>query len=185
MLSMEDCVGADQTNMTGIAGFGGAKKTKGDKMRTIGLVLAAAAVFLLGCSGVPQEQAQESQQTLGNYRATWKSVPELQDVMDAMVEVNAEALWNVAIEEQAPKTGEDWEKLDHAAITLIETGKFLKVSDLAKDNPDWPQDADRFIAQAQAARNAVKEKNLEQLLEAGNEINEACTGCHNKYFEDQ
>ena len=150
-------------------------------MRRTGLGLAATAVFLFGCSSSPPQASQ----TPGNYRATWKSVPELQDVMDAMVEVNAEILWNAALDENAPKTGEDWEKLDHAAVSLIETGKLLKISQLAKDNPDWPKDADRFIAQAEAARKAVKDRNLPNLLSAGDEINEACTGCHNKYFEDQ
>jgi cytochrome c556 len=91
----------------------------------------------------------------------------------------------VALDEYVPKNGEDWEKLDHAAVTLIQTGKLLKISNVAKDNPDWPKDADRLIAQVEAARAAVKERNLENLLKAGDEINEACTGCHNKYFEDQ
>ena len=157
-------------------------------MRTIGICFAVTALFFAGCSNAPQQQGTqqaEASSTPGNYRATWKSVPELQDVMDAMIEVNAEALWNVAIEEMAPKNVDDWEKLDHAAVTLIETGKFLKVSNLAKDNPDWPKDADTFIAHVEAARAAVKERNLEKLLKAGDEINEACTGCHNKYFEDQ
>ena len=155
-------------------------------MRTIGFVLVVTAGFLWGCSNAPkQAAAQQATQTPGNYRATWKSVPELQDVMDAMVEVNAETLWNVAIDAQAPKTGEDWEKLDHAAVALIETGKLLKVSDLAKQNPDWPKDADRLIAHAQEARKAVQDRNLQGLLSAGDDINEACTTCHNRYFEDQ
>ena len=156
-------------------------------MRTIGLFFAIT-MLLAGCSTAPQQQeAQqaEASSTPGNYRATWKSVPELQDVMDAMVEVNAEILWNVAIEEKAPKNIDDWEALDHAAVTLIETGKFLKVSNLAKENPDWPKDADTFISTVEAARAAVKQRNLEGLLKAGDNINEACTGCHNKYFEDQ
>ena len=156
-------------------------------MRTIGLFVAVT-MLMAGCSSAPQQQEAhqaEASSTPGNYRATWKSVPELQDVMDAMVEVNAEILWNVAIEEKAPKNIDDWEALDHAAVTLIETGKFLKVSNLAKDNPDWPKDADTFIATVEAARAAVKQRNLEGLLRAGDFINEACSGCHNKYFEDE
>ena len=157
-------------------------------MRTIEICLAVIVMLLTGCSNAPQQQdAQQAQdpETPGSYRATWTSVPELQDVMDAMVEVNAETLWNVAIEDQAPKSADDWEKLDHAAVTLIETGKLLKVSNLAKQNPDWPKDADAFIATVEQARAAVKNKNLENLLSAGNDMNEACTNCHNRYFEDQ
>ena len=85
--------------------IGWMEKKRGESMRRTGLGLAATAVFLFGCSS----GLQQASQTPGNYRATWKSVPELQDVMDAMVEVNAEILWNAALDEKAPKTGEDWE----------------------------------------------------------------------------
>lgn len=161
------------------------REKKGEWMRPLGLALTVTALFLLGCSSAPQQTAQQASQTPGNYRATWKSVPELQDVMDAMVEVNVEMLWNVGIEENAPKKDDDWHKLEHAAITLVETGKFIKSSHLAKDNPDWPKDADSFIASAEAARKAVQARNLEHLLTAGDALNEACLGCHNKYFEDE
>ena len=154
-------------------------------MHTFRLTLIVTAIFLFGCSTSPQQQGQQAGQTPGNYRATWKSVPELQDVMDAMVEMGAETLWNAALDEHAPKTGEDWEKLDHAAITLIHAGKYIKTSHLALNNPDWPQDSDKFIAVAEAARKAVKDKDLKTLVSTGDELNEVCANCHNKYFEDQ
>src|SRR5262245_34985473 len=105
-------------------------------MRTMVVLLAVTGSCLLGCAKLSrQAAADDNSQTPGNYRATWKSEPELQDVMDAMVEVNAEALWNAAIDDKAPKSVDDWEALDHAAVALAETGKFLKISDLAKKNP--------------------------------------------------
>lgn len=151
-------------------------------MRYLSWALAGITLILAGCSGTGQQAAQ----TPGNYRATWKSVPELQEVMDAMVLESAQALWNVGADEYVPKNEEDWHKLEHAAITLIETAKFIKISHLAKDNPDWPRDSDKFITMAEAMRKAVEEKNLEKLLAAGDALyEESCLVCHNRYFEDE
>ena len=163
-------------------------------MRTFALALIISTLVIFGCSSGTQQPAQAAEPPLtpeqialnkkGPYRATWKSEPELKDTMNAMMEDNAEALWNVQLDEHAPKTDDDWKKLEHSAITLEQLAKYLKEGHFAKNNPDWPKDSDVLLTIAQTMRKNVQEKKRDDLIDSGDALNQACTDCHNKYFED-
>ena len=106
------------------------------------------------------------------------SVPELKDVMEGMVEEFSEAIWNVGDPDLAPKNDEDWEHVEHATIGMIETAKFLMVSDLAKDKGDWAKHLQDLINANQTVLQTVKGKDVKAVFEAGNQLIEVCNACH-------
>ena len=112
------------------------------------------------------------------------SVPELKDVMDAMVMEHAATLWTVSGPEDAPKDVDGWTKLDHAAVAMIETMKFLQKSNLTKDQGEWLNKSNMVIDVSNKARSAIKEKNADKLFDVGGELDEACAGCHKIYYAE-
>jgi hypothetical protein len=151
-------------------------------MRTAG-TLVIGALLLFGCSNAPQQPQQTTQPAAQpGEKPPFVSVPELKDVMDAMIMEQADVLWTVSGPEDAPKDDDGWHKLDHAAIAMIETTKFLQISHLAKDQGEWQNKANNLITAVNHARASIKDKNADKLFEAGGEIEEACSGCHKVYY---
>ena len=115
-------------------------------MRTCIFVIATAVCFALGgCSG---KQAEQSKVTAAPDYAPSSSI---KDIMDSIVDPNANILWGAlsetitakGTETKAPKTDEEWKELRRHAITLFEATNLLMVPDrhVAKpgekaDSPD-------------------------------------------------
>ena len=157
----------------------------------------AIAVFttlmLFGCTSGPQPAAEKP---IRKYKPLSKqlkpdgtpldfvSVPELKDVMDAMVMEQADVLWKVSGPEDAPKDDDGWHKIDHAAIAMIETAKFLQTGYLSKDDDEWVTRTKALIEAATACRQGIKEKNADKLFEAGGQLEESCASCHKMYYTE-
>ena len=151
-----------------------------------------STLLLFGCAGTPQQP----EKPIRKYKPLSKElganglpkdfvdVPELKDVMESMVMEQATVLWKITGSDDSPKTDEGWESLDHAAIAMIETAKFLRVSDLSKDDEEWPKRLDGLVAAANAARAAIKERNGDKLFDVGGQLEEACATCHKQYYEE-
>ncbi len=149
------------------------------------------ALLLFGCSNAPQQSAE---QPVKKYKPLSKelgpdglpkdfvSVPELKDVMDAMIMEQADVLWKVSGPEDAPKDEDGWRKIDHAAFAMIETAKFLQTSHLAKDQDEWVKQTNALMDAANTARQSIKEKNADKLFEAGGVLEETCATCHKMYY---
>src|SRR5262245_22866852 len=101
------------------------------RMRMVGITIILSALLLFGCSSAPQQQqpAQTPAAQAPGQKPEFVSVPELKDVMEAMVMEQADVLWKVSGPEDAPKDDDGWHKIDHAAVAMIETMKLIKVSD--------------------------------------------------------
>ncbi len=141
-------------------------------MRIVHLILTAAVLTVFGCSGNTQPSDEP---------VPFVSVPELKDVMCCMVEMFAETLWNTGVVEE-PKTDDDWLPIEHATIGLVETGRFIQKSHLAKNNEDWVQFSQAMIDAAMQARETVKQKDMEKVVAAGEKLLTTCESCHKKYF---
>ena len=145
-----------------------------------GLVLILFTLAF-GCASTPP--AEEKKEEEAPAPAKFVSVPELKELMAKKVEIAAEAIWNAALDESAPKTDADWKKLDDAAVELAETGKSIMTSNLAKDQGKWKEESQKMIDMAEVSRKAIKEKNRDALIDAGNRMNdEVCVSCHKIYF---
>jgi hypothetical protein len=163
-------------------------------MKIVAVMLIASALFLTGCSTTPQpaqqpQQPQLSEEAKAANRAkgfveNFVSVPELQDVMNAMIMEQADLLWSVTGPEDAPKDVDGWLKLEHAAIAMAETMKFVQTSHLAKDQGEWKNRSEALIEAANQARAAIKSRNADKLLEVGGNIESSCSGCHKIYYTE-
>jgi hypothetical protein len=163
-------------------------------MKSLGITAIVSALLVLGCTSQtsqtkqapqPQLTAEQKAENLKNgLPENFVSVPELKDVMDAMVMEQATILWSVSGPEDAPKDVDGWDKLDHAAIAMIETMKFLQKSNLTKDQGEWQNKSNMLIDVVNKARGAIKERNPDKLFEVGGEIDEGCAGCHKIYYAE-
>src|SRR5437870_9154466 len=162
-------------------------------MKNLGITVLSA-LLLFGCSSTPQTpqpprqpqltEAQKAENLKNGLPENFVSNPELKDVMDAMVMEQATILWSVSGPEDAPKDVDGWNKLDHAAIAMIETMKFLQKSNLTKDQGDWQNKSTVVIDVANKCRAAIKERNADKLFEIGGDLDEACAGCHKIYYAE-
>jgi hypothetical protein len=139
----------------------------------------------------------------------------IKDLMDSMVDPSADLLWDSVAtivsasgtEEKAPRTDEDWAKVRHSAITLVEATNLLLMDGrrVARpgekaENPKVElgpeeiemvigQDRQAFINLAHALNDAgmaalkgIDAKDVKGLFEAGEAIDTACENCHLKYW---
>ena len=160
-------------------------------MRIVHTTLIVSALLLFGCSNAPQQSAE---QPVKKYRPLSKelgpdglpkdfvSVPELKDVMNAMIMEQADVLWKVSGPEDAPKDDDGWLKIDHAAFAMIETARLLQTSHLSKDQDEWVKRTNALIDAASLARQNIKERNADKLFETGGTVEEACAACHKMYY---
>ena len=166
-------------------------------MKTLGTTVIVSALLLFGCASTPQTpqtpqqtpqpqltEEQKAENRKNGLPENFVSVPELKDVMEAMVMEQATILWSVSGPQDAPKDVDGWNKLDHAAIAMIETMKFLQKSILTKDQGDWQTKSNVLIDAANKARATIKEKNADKLFDVGGELDEACAGCHKIYYAE-
>jgi len=162
-------------------------------MKSLCITVIATVLLLFGCSSSQTSQTPQQPQLTAEQKAenrknglpeNFVSVPELKDIMDAMVMEQAGILWSVSGPEDAPKDVDGWTKLDHAAIAMIETMKLIQHSNLAKDQGEWLKKSSDVIDVSNKAREAIKEKNADKLFEVGGEMDEACGACHKIYYAE-
>jgi cytochrome c556 len=170
-------------------------------MRTLCLPFLAGLVVCLGACQPPASPA-------GEYKTTFT----IREIMDAMVMPPAEAVWGAVSyvdgpEPTGPKNDEEWTKVRRHAITLAESADLIlmpgrrtakpgeKAVDpksqldpeqidalIAKDRPDWTQQAHKLHDAAMAVAKATEQKNGKELASAGDALLEVCSKCHEKYW---
>jgi hypothetical protein len=123
----------------------------------------------------------------GGDQSTLKAVATTNQVMDAIVIPNSQALWDAVVYdngqiERAPKTDDDWYNLQMNAWAVAEAGNLLMMAPRAKDNGDWMTLSAAMTERSVAAVKAAEAKDVQGLLKAGGELYTACTDCHRKYL---
>ena len=179
-------------------------------MRTHYLFMIAILFLVLaGCSAQPQPQQQTPPPPPFRPTATIKDI--MDSVVDPNADFIWESIATTVsakgIEEKQPHTEEEWKAVRRSAVTLLEASNLLLVPDrhVAKpgeksENPGielGPEEIEVLINQDRAtfieralklhdsvvpALKAIDEKNPEALLAAGDLIDQACEGCHLKYW---
>jgi len=110
--------------------------------------------------------------------------------MARMVDPAANFIWKSVsitvttdgIEETVPQSDNEWNELRRAADRLAEGGRLLKADPQRKDDQDWLKWSQAIIDSATLTRAAVKSKNADGILEAGDAIYNTCVGCHGGYW---
>jgi hypothetical protein len=142
----------------------------------------------------------------------------VKEIMKGIVDANSAAIWDAVGSEEgpkgtvekAPKTDEEWTKLEYNALVLAEVANLLKTpgrkvakpeeanstsqpgapeltpvqieQKIAKDQAAWDSKVDAFQATAVKAIAAARARNKDNILEVGSEIDSACEGCHKVYW---
>ena len=150
--------------------------------------------------------------------STYRMVNSIQDIMEGVIAPAADTLFDAVatditaagVTEKRPRTDDDWEKVEAAAIALVEGPNMIKMpgrpvarpgEPTKSEGPDAPEltaeeiqakiNANRalFIKyanelqdQAVKALNIVRKKDAEGLFNIGEDIDQACEACHLEYW---
>lgn len=142
----------------------------------------------------------------------------IQDVMESVVAPSADILFDAVatditaagVNEKRPTTDDDWEKVEHAAVNLIEGVNMIKMpgrliarpgQKTKSEGPDAPEltaeeiaakinmDRGKFLnyantLQEQAVKtlDIIHKKDAQGLFNIGEDIDNACEGCHLEYW---
>lgn len=75
-----------------------------------------------------------------------------------------------------------WAKVQANAVVIAEMAKLLTDSPRKMDDGEWISKSQAMYDTAQAVAAAATEKNADKVSEAGNNLYDACDGCHMKYM---
>lgn len=145
-------------------------------MRKFAWPLAVVGAFVLGGAATLFAEWWQYRQSASLEQLMEATVAPASDaIFDAAVWVNGEPV-------SLPDTEEEWEQIEHGAITLAESANLILLPGRAKDWGDWRRFAHDMHNAARAAERAAINKNVDEVLQAGDRIYQACTNCHAKYL---
>ena len=160
-------------------------------MRTVHwLFLVSAALFISGIGFIIA--SARTSQTVEAAAPLTPSLPPVATVKQIMAGIVMPAAYVVfdsvstivdakGVEENQPKTDEEWAVVGASAAALIESANLLTIGQRAVDQGDWVKMAKDMADAAQTALKATTDKNPDGILAAGETINETCDNCHQKY----
>jgi hypothetical protein len=139
-----------------------------------GVLAIAGLLFLEGCgkSGPPI-----------------KAIATREEIMHHLVIPNAQIVWGAVgtistlqgVEERAPKTDDDWFKIESSATTLMEAGNLLMMEGRAVDKSHWIDRARALRESGDLVRQAAKKHDATALFDRGGDLFDSCQGCHFDY----
>ncbi len=113
----------------------------------------------------------------------FKPVANLNQLMKAIIIPSSDAVFQVAME--APKDDEAWTAVQNSALTLAESGNLLMIGNRAKDQGDWIKAAQALVDAGTVAFRAAEAKNVDALIEAGDQVYDTCEGFHERYLDKE
>ena len=136
-------------------------------MRTTGWI-AAASLLLIGGVATTAEKDQ-------------KPVADLTQLMQAMVIPASNAIFDVA--RNAPADDAAWKKVERNAVLLGESGNLLLIRGRAKNTAEWQDSSRALIEAGEVVLAAVKRRDADAVVEAGNIIIDSCETCHLAHWD--
>ena len=116
---------------------------------------------------------------------SFRSPVSINEIMVFLIDHNSHAIWDVASD--APDNDDDWHLLEHSALALAASGNLTNIAGTGPNDADWITEA-AWQAYSQAMANAgyaalvaVRAKNVEALLAAGDDLLNSCLACHRQY----
>jgi cytochrome c556 len=80
-----------------------------------------------------------------------------------------------------PRTDAEWADVATNAALIVESANLLVDSERALDAKDWPAMARAMAEAASKALDAARKKSPDAILEVGDELNQTCDRCHERY----
>src|SRR5262245_4589407 len=173
--------------------------------------IAALLVVTVAVTGCQQKESTVSAREAPEYTAS----ATIKDLMQAVVDPSADDVWlsvttvasKAGTVETVPKTDEDWARVRHGAIRLVEASNLLIIPGrhvarpgekseapgvelepnemealILKDIPGWRNRAKALHEAGLAALKAADAKDPHGIFEVGEQIEEACENCHRNYW---
>lgn len=115
----------------------------------------------------------------------FQSPVSINEIMVLLIDHNSHAIWDVASD--APDNSDDWHLLEHSALALAASGNLTNMGGTGPNDDAWVAEAEwQAYSQAMAnagmaALEAVRARNVEALLSAGDDLLNSCLGCHRQY----
>ena len=121
----------------------------------------------------------------------FKAVATTQDVMESLVAHMSQEIWTaVSIEidkdgvhEHKPQNKDEWQEVGYAARGLAESSSLLLYDGRLEDKGDWQMYVKDLTDKALIAAKAADDQDPDALMQAGGDIYEVCTKCHEAYLE--
>jgi hypothetical protein len=119
-------------------------------------------------------------------RTPYTPVMSVKELMDATVVPNAfgvfdAAVWINGVPSGVPTNDEEWEDVEHHALTLAESANLLMMPGRAKDQGPWMDQARALQAAAMAAVKAAQTKSIDEMFKVGGPLDDVCDNCHRLY----
>jgi hypothetical protein len=155
--------------------------------------LAMAALLIAGCSpkaAAPAADGGKPAATANASMPPFKIDFEIKDVMDHVIDFNADAMW----EKQGwdidangehplfPTTEAEWTETANRAATLAEAAQVLMLPGRAVDNDRWVKQALKLHDAAMEEYRAIKARDTEKMFKVGSDIFIVCRDCHAMYI---
>ena len=83
-----------------------------------------------------------------------------------------------------PRTDEEWAQVATSAAVLVESANLLLDGGRAVDAGEWTKMARAMADAADKALKAAEAKSADGILMVGDEINQTCDNCHERYSRD-
>jgi hypothetical protein len=116
-------------------------------------------------------------------------VATVKQVMAGMVQPSATVVWDsvativsvTGIEDKRPTTDDEWALVSANAAMLVEAANLLIDRTRAVDAGEWVTMAQAMAASGRKALDAANAKSADGILAVGDEINQTCDACHERY----
>lgn len=110
---------------------------------------------------------------------TGRPVATVRQLHDAMITPSSDAIFDVG--RAAPNNDTAWTEIRNRAVILAESGNLLMLGGRAKDSGEWAKLSRALVDAGAAALKAAETKNMDALLEVGDQLVPICEGCHKPY----
>lgn len=141
------------------------------------IATATAVLVVAACTG---ESRQQIAGPTASPQGAITALASTRQVMLGITVPTSNVLFSVG--EKAPASDADWEQLQASAMSLAESANLLRVDGRRIEAQEWLTYVDALLAAARAAAQAAQEKNVDKVLELGDQIYGVCDACHKQYL---
>lgn len=141
------------------------------------LAAIGSCLAVLGCAPQPPVQPP------------FKPVTTVLELMESVIAHAAEVYWESVqvtvdadgVHEKKPETDEEWEFVWASALAIAESGNLLMMEPRAVDDGAWMQFSRSLVDAGAAAAAAAAAHDVDRVFAAGEQVYNACLGCHMRY----
>ena len=141
--------------------------------------IALIGFYILSLSACAKKEAPASA-PVAPPAPTMRSTATVKQLMLGAVIPASDIVFGVAA--TAPADAAAWAKVQANAAVIAEMAKLLTESPRKIDDSEWIAKSQAMYDTANAVAVAATEKNADKVSDTGNNLYDACDGCHMKYM---